>query len=497
MKKIAAIILVVFFIAAPYANVQAATFKTYKAIVTTTRLNIRSTASTKGKLVGYYYKNNIVDIIGQTGSWLKTSKGYISAGYTKKYTAPSTASSSASSTATPAFKAYKAVVTTSRLNIRSTASTKGKIVGYYYINNIIDITGQTGSWLKTSKGYITASYTKKYTAPAPSRGTEQPGAAIIKSNHEVNGPVYYNSNRKEITAFPITQMISPSTGNVNEELIPDYTVEKNGTSVQITVNNSSIKNEFSNSFDSLKKSIDIKNLDGAKVLISENFAENTDVNVYTVRKKASTTNNIQTLTTYIVVSLSLPASNQTPESAAPSKQMVVIDAGHGGKDPGACANGLAEKDLNLDIALKLKQDLEMQGYDTYITRDTDKYVDLMDRADAPNIFKADLFVSIHNNANNSTSYNGTTVLYNSKAVSSANSLPSIVQNEIVQALGTSVLRLEDRPGLVVLNSTWVPSVLAEVAVLTNQNDAAIISQESNRQAVADAITKAINMYFGH
>jgi N-acetylmuramoyl-L-alanine amidase len=175
---------------------------------------------------------------------------------------------------------------------------------------------------------------------------------------------------------------------------------------------------------------------------------------------------------------------------------ICIDPGHGGNDPGACANGLKEDVLNLDIAMRLKLDLEMQGYDVYITRSTDTYVDLLDRADAANLFKADLFVSIHNNANDSSSYNGTTVLYNSKAIMPAYSLARIMQEEIVQTIGTNPLRLEDRPGLVVLNSTWVPSVLAEVAVITNENDAAIISQEASRQAAADAITRAINKYYG-
>lgn len=149
----------------PMQALAATTFKRYKVIITTSKLNIRGTASTKGKLVGYYSKNNIVDIIGQSGSWLRTSKGYIASNYTKKYTT----STKAQTTPKTTFKSYKVIITTSKLNIRSTASTSGKIAGSFYKNNIIDVTGLAGSWLKTSKGYISSLYTQRYIS-TPSRG---------------------------------------------------------------------------------------------------------------------------------------------------------------------------------------------------------------------------------------------------------------------------------------------------------------------------------------
>ncbi|QCX34035.1 hypothetical protein FDN13_10125 [Caloramator sp. E03] len=136
-------------------------FIPYKAIITATSLTIRQTPSTTGKVVGYYKKGTVVDVIGQSGSFLKTSKGYIASAYTKKYTSGVLSSSTTVSRGT-SFTPYKVIITSSYLNIRQGPSTSYKIVGKYYKNNIVDVIGQSGSFLKTSKGYIASAYTKKY-----------------------------------------------------------------------------------------------------------------------------------------------------------------------------------------------------------------------------------------------------------------------------------------------------------------------------------------------
>jgi len=93
-----------------------------------------------------------------------------------------------------------------------------------------------------------------------------------------------------------------------------------------------------------------------------------------------------------------------------SRYRVVIDPGHGGRDPGAIANGLVEKNVNLDIALKLKKILDEKGVSTYMTRSSDVYPNLYYRARMANNINAHLFVSIHNNAGHSR-YSGIMTLY--------------------------------------------------------------------------------------
>lgn len=83
---------------------------------------------------------------------------------------------------------------------------------------------------------------------------------------------------------------------------------------------------------------------------------------------------------------------------SPHKAHIVIDAGHGGKDMGAGANGLREKEITLDIARRVYASLKREGYRVFLTRNTDSYLSVVDRAQLAKQLRADLFVSVHANA---------------------------------------------------------------------------------------------------
>ena len=80
------------------------------------------------------------------------------------------------------------------------------------------------------------------------------------------------------------------------------------------------------------------------------------------------------------------------------RPVVALDPGHGGKDPGAMANGLREKDVNLKVGLLLRSILEQYGVDARLTRGDDRYLKLGERTQLANNWNADLFVSLHCNA---------------------------------------------------------------------------------------------------
>lgn len=121
----------------------------YQAKITASTLNIRTRPSASGAVAGQYYLGNTVTVIAQSGDWLQTSKGYISAKYT----------SSAS---------YQAKITASSLNIRQAPSTSAQILGTYSKGAIVTVSGQSGDWLQTSKGYIFAANTEKVDVSATS-----------------------------------------------------------------------------------------------------------------------------------------------------------------------------------------------------------------------------------------------------------------------------------------------------------------------------------------
>lgn len=191
-----------------------------------------------------------------------------------------------------------------------------------------------------------------------------------------------------------------------------------------------------------------------------------------------------------------PESNITEISIlkpyAEKDRLVVIDSGHGGSDPGAQYGDLNEKDLNLKIALKVNEILKSKGINTYMTRDDDIFVPLQNRADIANNLNATLFLSIHNNAYYSREYGTETLYYPGD---SGSSFARIVQDTLINALGTYDRGIIERPNLVVLYATNMPAVIAEVAFLTNKDDRARLMDDGfiqkSAEALADAVVKAL------
>lgn len=173
--------------------------------------------------------------------------------------------------------------------------------------------------------------------------------------------------------------------------------------------------------------------------------------------------------------------------------VVVVDAGHGGSDPGAKSSwGLVEKEVNLEIAEKLGSLLEESGLSVLQIRDGDYFVPLYDRPKIANEAGAVLFISIHSNALPSRpETRGFEVYY-------FNDYSMDLAREIHQAMEESQLPLPSRgikkAGFVVIKYTRMPAVLVEVAYLTNKQDSALLGDGSFRDRVALSIKKGILSY---
>lgn len=224
--------------------------------------------------------------------------------------------------------------------------------------------------------------------------------------------------------------------------------------------------------------------------------KNAKVTVTTVkRKRVIQPDNTIIFRTYLVLTFS------NPRTTTPPPKTLVLDPGHGGTALGATSNYLLEKELNLDIALLSRDLFRQHGYDVYMTRTDDSNPSLLDRADAANILQADVFLSIHNNSMATDMpdaakklYRGTTALYNSSAPKPAKELATLLANELTDILHIHQYPLQDRPGLVVLNSSWVPAVIAEVAMMPHPQDAKLLSQRVYRHQAALAIFQATDKY---
>jgi len=213
---------------------------------------------------------------------------------------------------------------------------------------------------------------------------------------------------------------------------------------------------------------------------------------------------------------------------------IVIDAGHGGTDPGAKANGVEEAELVLDIALRVEKLLKQQpGMQVILTRRTDVFIPLEERTEIANREGADLFLSIHANAARRATAKGVETYFlnfatnpeaeavaareNATGGKSMGNLPKLVQQitlntkvkesrEFAQMVQTSMIRglraqnkavtdlgVKQAP-FVVLIGAEMPSVLAEISFVTNKAEASLLKNEAYKQRIAQSLADAVLKY---
>ncbi|MGX7666574.1 N-acetylmuramoyl-L-alanine amidase family protein [Flavobacterium pedocola] len=233
-------------------------------------------------------------------------------------------------------------------------------------------------------------------------------------------------------------------------------------------------------------------------------------------------------------------------SQSKSNFKVVLDAGHGGKDFGAIKNGLKEKDVALDVVLRIGEILDKNNdIDILYSRKTDEFVELRERADKANKAKANLFVSVHCNSSTSSKPYGSLTLVMGISRTSTNLEIAKTENAVIfqeanykknykgfnpnnpeTLIGLKILQEEQlkssidfassiqnkfgnklnrknkgvsQQPLWVLDATCMPGVLIELGFLSNKNEARYLGSEKGKQELAKAIAESIvqfkNEYF--
>ena len=172
-------------------------------------------------------------------------------------------------------------------------------------------------------------------------------------------------------------------------------------------------------------------------------------------------------------------------------KIICIDAGHGGTDPGACGNGVIEKNVTLKTALAIGELLKKQGFEVVYTRTSDVFVNLNERCRIANAKNADLFISVHVNSAANSNAKGTETLCYSK-----NKFAEIIQKSLVSALKTNDRGVKERKDLAVLNGTKMTAVLLELGFLSNADEAKMFKQEFFGSTIANAVVKSVCSYFG-
>lgn len=176
-------------------------------------------------------------------------------------------------------------------------------------------------------------------------------------------------------------------------------------------------------------------------------------------------------------------------------KVVVVDAGHGGRAPGATKQGIREKDIDLAIALKLREIFEEsdESIGVYFTRTDDTNPTFDQRSQLANRLQADLFISIHNNSTASgrmSTVKGTQVMYDETSEESRQ-LAQICLEEVTRALGSEDMGLVEGDKIYIIRTSEVPVALIEVGFMTNQEELELLSSEEYQQQAAQGIYEAI------
>ncbi len=227
--------------------------------------------------------------------------------------------------------------------------------------------------------------------------------------------------------------------------------------------------------------------------------------VYVNTKPVTTVGTVEKTGGQIYVSKSLvstirPVMQSRPTTTEPTNRSrrssgtVVIDAGHGGKDPGAISIlGFYEKSVNLSVARKVARLLEQRGLRVKMTRTSDYFVELKERAAIANRLRADLFVSIHSDSFPKSSRRGYTVyIARSASSSSRRAASSIVRS--MSGTGLNSFGVQTA-GYHVLTGTRGPAVLVELGYLSNRREAALLRSSSFQNRLAHAVADGISDYF--
>lgn len=199
---------------------------------------------------------------------------------------------------------------------------------------------------------------------------------------------------------------------------------------------------------------------------------------------------------------------ETGATQAQSRPCVVLDAGHGGIDPGKIAiNGELEKDINLAIAKKVKKYLEAQDVQVVMTRENGeglykeddsnkKIVDMKNRLQIIEQNQPLLAVSIHQNSYTTESVSGMQVFYYRDSLSSKEAA-AIMQEQLVKTMKPEKERVpKDNTTYYLLKKTSVPMLIVECGFLSNRNEADLLTTKAYQDRIAWAIHLGILRYIG-
>lgn len=481
------------------------------ATVAASNVNVRSGPGTGFAKIITVNKPQQFKVIKESAGWYNLDLGNGRNGWIlgklltiKTITVPSGNTGSTNPATNVADSTYL-TVKGSIVNVRAGAGTGFKVVGKVKAGEKYAVVKKSGDWYlvvlpNKVQGWVAGWLAEVRTVSNPSRGGTDTGKPVEPPQVDPTEP-QPDSGNQDGSEAPVEKLTSVKlrTGENGEVLL---LVESEG-----------------------KIKYDVSRLKDPERLVVD--LENSDLNgLGDPRRKGSLISDVRVaqysdapMTVRVVVDLTGPVSFKPSLSedgqiltvviSEPSikGKIVVIDAGHGGYDPGAIGiTGLQEKGFNIETALLLQDKLSALGATVILTRDDDSFISLYSRATVANQAYADVFVSIHANSSVNSTVNGTSTYYYAPSsdqslyaqLSQRKELAAQVQDKLAETLGTRDIGIL-QANFAVLRQTQMPSILVETAFLSNEEDEALLKDSEFRDKVAQAIADGIAVYFtsGH
>ncbi|MFT7826720.1 N-acetylmuramoyl-L-alanine amidase, partial [Priestia megaterium] len=397
-----------------------------------------------------------------------------------------------------------AVVNASSLNVRSSASTSASVVTNLPRNSKVTVVKESGSWsqIKTASGqtgWVASQYLQAgsaSSAPAKDSGSTTSKSAVVnasslnvRSSASTSASMVTNLPRnskvtvvKESGSWSQIKTASGQTGWVASQYLKADSGQssQSAQSIQIT-KASNLRSQPSLSAGIIRV---------AKA--GERFKKIGEANDWVqIQYSGSQTAWVSKGLTAAAGSTTL-ASLPSP-SAALKDKIIVVDAGHGGYDPGTSGKSSIEKNLALTTAKLVASRLANSGANVFMTRSNDTFISLSGRVDVSEAKHADAFISIHYNASTSSSANGIASFYYSE--SKDKELAKYIQESMAEnapSMKDMGVRFGD---YYVTRENNQRAVLLELGFLSNAHDEQIVSSNAYQQQISTGIYQGIARYF--
>ena len=501
------------------------------AVVTGSSVNVRGGPGTGYDVMAQAGQGDRLSVLDKSGDWVKIKLGSGSAGWIAGWlvsieqSAPAKPVGDKPAPAIPATGSRTATVTSAVINVRSGPGTGNGILTQAYQGATLPVVDQSGDWYRVTlaggnSGWVAGWLVSvKTTPPIPTNPVSPSPSPALPDRGSTDRPED-NANKPADNANKPVENGNKPKDNANKPVD-----SKSGKLLSLQVNNSSGKTSavvtanapFNYASFTLENPsrlvVDCKGVSIGSVPSSTRVNSKTinQVRAGYYQKDPDITRLVFDLPSGVqyVAALSKDKMTLTVDTYIPDLngaykgKTVVIDPGHGGSDPGAVGqNGLKEKDVTLDIAKRVQRLLEAKGTKVIMARTGDTDVDLYERTNRANRAGADIFVSIHINAHNDRVYGGTsTYLYQNdrkdqpaSRVQNSRRLANYVQNELLKSLGLRDVGVKEAH-FAVLRTSGMPSILAEIAFISNTREESLMRTDDFKNKAAEAIAKGIGLYF--